>query len=162
MVKNQKWMAWIVVFAMAGLIFWFSSQNAEQSDNLSKGVLEQVTGGTVLHHDGADTAAEDTQDEIWQLFHTLLRKSAHFTLFCFFGIMLMLLMNVYGVSRGKRAVMVLGIGFLYACTDEFHQLFVPGRSAQWTDILLDSMGVATGIFLYLGAEVLRNKLQKRK
>ena len=38
-----------------------------------------------------------------------------------------------------------GIGAMYACTDELHQLITDGRSGQWTDVLLDSGGVLTGV-----------------
>ena len=34
--------------------------------------------------------------------------------------------------------------FLYACTDELHQIFVPGRSAQFQDILIDTLGASFG------------------
>ena len=39
------------------------------------------------------------------------------------------------------------VGTLYAASDEIHQLFVPGRSGQLRDVLLDSAGVAAGILL---------------
>ncbi|MGV8147190.1 MAG: VanZ family protein [Alkaliphilus sp.] len=35
-------------------------------------------------------------------------------------------------------------------SDETHQIFVPGRSAQGTDVLIDSIGVIVGIGMYLG------------
>lgn len=38
-------------------------------------------------------------------------------------------------------------GALYAASDEFHQLFVPGRSGQISDVLLDSAGVCFGVLL---------------
>jgi len=37
--------------------------------------------------------------------------------------------------------------FLYACTDEIHQLFVPGRGAAFHDVLLDTLGGAFGLLL---------------
>ena len=40
-----------------------------------------------------------------------------------------------------------GTGILYAASDEFHQLFVPGRSGQITDVLIDSGGLLAGILL---------------
>ena len=39
------------------------------------------------------------------------------------------------------------ICFLYASSDEFHQLFVPGRSGQVTDIFIDMIGVVLGLLL---------------
>ena len=41
-----------------------------------------------------------------------------------------------------------GIGSIYAVTDEFHQYFVPGRSCEVRDMLLDSLGVATGVVIF--------------
>ncbi len=42
------------------------------------------------------------------------------------------------------------LSFLYACTDELHQVFVPGRSAQFRDVLIDTLGASFGaIITYL-------------
>ena len=37
--------------------------------------------------------------------------------------------------------------FLYACTDELHQIFVPGRSAQFRDVLIDTLGASFGTLI---------------
>ena len=37
------------------------------------------------------------------------------------------------------------IAAAYAATDEFHQLFVPGRSGQLSDVILDSAGALAGV-----------------
>ena len=36
---------------------------------------------------------------------------------------------------------------LYACTDEFHQTFVPGRAGRIFDVGVDSAGAAAGLFI---------------
>lgn len=41
--------------------------------------------------------------------------------------------------------MSIFLSFLYACTDELHQIFVPGRSAQFRDVLIDTLGASFGI-----------------
>lgn len=41
---------------------------------------------------------------------------------------------------------------LYAVTDEFHQLFVPGRSASTRDILIDSLAALCGVAILLGVK----------
>jgi len=41
------------------------------------------------------------------------------------------------------------ICMLYASSDEFHQLFVPGRAGRVTDVLIDSFGALTGIIVIL-------------
>ena len=42
---------------------------------------------------------------------------------------------------GKAASYTLLIGFLYALSDEFHQLFVPGREAAFGDVAVDTLGI---------------------
>ena len=40
------------------------------------------------------------------------------------------------------------LAVLYASTDEFHQLFVPGRTATLRDVLIDAAGAALGLWLW--------------
>ena len=42
---------------------------------------------------------------------------------------------------------ILG-SFIYACSDEVHQLLVPGRSGQICDVLLDTIGACIGVLLF--------------
>ena len=37
------------------------------------------------------------------------------------------------------------LSFLYACSDEYHQTFVDGRSGTVTDVLIDSVGIALAL-----------------
>lgn len=50
---------------------------------------------------------------------------------------------------------------LYAASDEFHQLFVPGRAGLITDVCIDSAGALLGILLFLGALRLISRRTKR-
>ena len=43
--------------------------------------------------------------------------------------------------------MAWGAATLYAATDEFHQLFVPGRAGLPTDVLIDATGAALGLLV---------------
>lgn len=54
------------------------------------------------------------------------------------------------VQEHKKLYLAAWIGSaFYAMTDEFHQLFVPGRSGRVADVLLDSTGAAVGVCLFL-------------
>jgi VanZ family protein len=46
-----------------------------------------------------------------------------------------------------RAALALMICVAYGATDEFHQTFVPGRTADVADLLTDSVGAAIGTAL---------------
>ena len=41
------------------------------------------------------------------------------------------------------------VGALYGLTDEFHQVFVRGRSPDWSDWVADVFGVVVGYFFIL-------------
>ena len=47
----------------------------------------------------------------------------------------------------RAAVVAAAIAVGYAVTDEVHQMFVPGRSAELNDLLADAMGVVAGASL---------------
>ena len=51
---------------------------------------------------------------------------------------------------------------LYACSDEFHQTFVPGRAGRVGDVLVDSAGVLLGLALFflIGKLVRERKVRK--
>lgn len=51
------------------------------------------------------------------------------------------------------------LGTLYAVTDEFHQLFVPGRVGAVMDVCIDSAGVAAGALIMWLILVRREKDQ---
>jgi len=55
-----------------------------------------------------------------------------------------------------EAGLALAVVFLYSASDELHQVFVPARTGQISDVLVDSAGGAIGLFLLW----LRQKFQK--
>ena len=78
-----------------------------------------------------------------------IRKIAHMTEF---GILFLLLMIPAGLFLEKlfaRISLAGLIAFLYACSDEIHQLFVEGRAGRVSDVLIDMMGVVISALLYL-------------
>lgn len=52
-----------------------------------------------------------------------------------------------GTLRSMRAALILPavlIATAYGLTDEFHQSFIPGRMASWSDIAADGVGALVG------------------
>jgi len=76
--------------------------------------------------------------------HWAIRKLAHFTEYLILSVLL------YRALRGDRrwnlraAALALAASGVYAIGDEFHQWFVPGRTAAATDCLIDFSGAAAG------------------
>ena len=61
-----------------------------------------------------------------------------------------------GVSWRSGALAV-AFSVLYGMSDEFHQMFVPGRTAAWDDVLADLNGALIGAAL-VGILYIINKL----
>ncbi len=84
--------------------------------------------------------------EAW--YDIILRKLAHMFVF---GVLARLLARALSESTfwsWKRIfTWSLVLAFLYACSDEYHQSFVPGRGAAAGDVLIDTLGawLALGI-----------------
>ena len=76
-----------------------------------------------------------------------VRKMAHFSVYTCLGILLFLFMNTYEINNRKKVLISIGLAFIYACSDEIHQLFVGGRSGEFRDVLIDSCGAGFGIFV---------------
>ena len=75
----------------------------------------------------------------------LVRKTAHFTEYAILGSLFFINLRNTPKDLIKRPlVMSILFSLLYACTDELHQIFVPGRSAQFRDILIDTLGASFG------------------
>lgn len=100
------------------LIFNFSSQDAPKSKSVSK----QVTTDLVNTFHKKDSENSKLQ-RIKQL-EPIIRKCAHFSIYTVVGILLICLFNTYNLESKKKFFICLGIGFLYACSDEIHQIFV--------------------------------------
>ena len=73
--------------------------------------------------------------------HHYIRKCAHFTEY--FILSLLVLRGVRAGRPGTRfawALLVVAIVLAYASLDEYHQSFVPGRTAAVRDVLIDTCG----------------------
>ena len=73
----------------------------------------------------------------WDL---VLRKLAHAAEYAVLGGLL--------VRALGRPLPAFALGVLYAASDEVHQHFVSGRVGSPLDVLIDSVGVATGVLLW--------------
>jgi VanZ family protein len=78
----------------------------------------------------------------------LVRKAAHISAYFILGILLFNLLKEYGLGVKKMIFASIAIAMLYACTDEVHQVFVPGRSGEVRDVLIDTAGAAVGVVMY--------------
>ena len=119
------------------VIFSFSMQNAEDSSQLSGGIVAHLV----------EWICPDGFEHTDRL-ETIIRKGAHFTEYFILG---MLMSQTVKEAKSKRQVFLPWIaGTIVACLDETIQLFSDGRAGRVADVMLDSSGVLCGcVLLYL-------------
>lgn len=81
-----------------------------------------------------------------ELLSFIIRKLAHYTEYLILGFLVINMFTKNNINNLYLISIILCI--IYATSDEIHQIFVPGRACQLRDILIDSIGSITGIYLY--------------
>jgi VanZ family protein len=136
--------AWFPVLLWMLLIFFLSAQSATESDGLSKGLTKIILAffDRLVPAFGSGTAI----DYLLYLDH-FVRKLTHFLLYLVLGALAARALRKNAIIGWKPLVLAVLICALYAMTDEIHQIFVPGRSGQVGDVIIDSMGGLVGVAL---------------
>ena len=122
---------WCLVIGWAILISW-ASTDLFSASHTSKYIIPAL-------HWLFPFASAETLDQL----HFFIRKAAHFAEYFVFSFLL--LRPIRGEHRGWRirwAIVALAIAAGYSALDEFHQSFVPSRTASPWDSLLDTSGAA--------------------
>lgn len=133
------------------IIFCFSAQPSAQSSASSNFVVDhliQVIGG-IEEKLGMESTEPILDQKGMEIMTFLVRKLAHTFEYAVLGISICIFLYLNQWSYKKLFLISLGIGFAYACTDEFHQWFVPGRSCEFRDVLIDTNGVFLGLLISL-------------
>lgn len=137
--------SWTAVLSWLVLIFYLSSQPAVESDELSKKVTKVIVDivDKIIDLDDGKSGIDLVEE-----FNHIVRKYAHFTSYLVLGLLVMNALFRSKVLGFKAFIFSLAFSIFYAVSDEVHQLFVPGRGAQVTDVLIDSLGAFVGIGMY--------------
>jgi VanZ family protein len=131
---------WLLPLGWMSLIFLGSSDSS--SYRHSTGLVEPLLHWLFPHM---------TQGHI-ETIHHAIRKCAHLTEYAVLG---MLLWRAIRKPRPndprpwswREALIAILIVFLYASTDEIHQIFVPTRTALVSDVFIDTSGAVLGMLV---------------
>lgn len=114
------------------LIFLMSSFDATESANQSNFIVNIITDMFKI--------------ENIELLSFIIRKLAHFTEYLILGFLTINMLNKNDIA--KKYIIAIIICIIYASSDEIHQIFIAGRCFAIRDILIDSMGAISGIYIY--------------
>lgn len=159
-------LAALPMLAVMIVIFIFSGQQGAASAGASNGVGEWLLG--LL---GIEIPPGMSASRVPIIFGLNIRKLAHIFLYFLLGgtsFLFAATLPVKTVAKVRPAVsggIALVISLLYACLDEVHQSFVPGRAAQIQDVGVDAIGFVLAIVLIMTIwyfVVLHKKIKESK
>ena len=139
----KKIISFIVLILWMIVIFSFSSADANKSTGTSDKVITTMIEikDKIINNE----TPNNEKEIIVKNSSFYIRKIAHITEYLILGFLMFNLLKQYSVTNIYYAI---GLSILYSCTDEFHQLFISGRSGSIRDILIDSIGILIGTYLY--------------
>lgn len=140
----RKLLRFVPAAVWYAVIFGFSAQTGQSSgalsDGMAHGLLERFWPAFFLR-------AEEEGAALFELLTVCLRKSAHMAVyFVLAGLLLWALRDAAG--PGRRGAWTALLCAVLAGLDEFHQTFVPGRSGQVRDVLIDLAGAGCLLLLW--------------
>jgi Predicted integral membrane protein len=152
-----------------GFIFYNSSNNGEISEDRSHALLNSIKS---QYHklESFQPAAEKSQNNDKNLkesnagtkvkaskvvsskkeeeFNKILRKNAHAFEYLILAIVVSALLFSFNMKGKSALIYIMFICLFYAVTDEFHQIFIPGRSSLVSDVLIDFLGSLIGLLVF--------------
>ncbi len=124
-----------------------SSKTAGDSNKISGSLLERILAVMVKDF---GSFSEEAREALVTQYQLLIRKTAHFMVYAALGFFASGFWATFSkIKKLLIPIFAVGYVFLYAVSDELHQLFVAGRSGQVTDVLLDTAGGFFGALIFI-------------
>lgn len=141
----KKYISIIILLIWMIVIFMFSNDNgtasSQKSDGLAVMIVEKIN--VLTNNKLSSNSKEQIENMI-----ILVRKSAHFIEYLLLGIFTINVLKNYKKFGYQIIIFEIIFCFIYACSDEIHQLFIAGRSGRFIDVLIDTVGSICGILIY--------------
>lgn len=126
--KYRRIFKYILVAIWMIVIFKFSSDPGEVSDGKSGIIIEVINNLGI-----------DMRSNLGEVADFIIRKTAHMGEYCILTLLLISAIRE-DFNLNKTYLLSILVTFLYACSDEIHQTFVPGRCGRFSDVLIDLTG----------------------
>ena len=143
--KSRRTVFLVLALLWMALIFAFSARDAEHSTRDSRRAGRLL--GRLLCRD-FDSWSAERQLAFAERVDYPVRKAAHASEYAVLAVLWLEALLPPGCGAlSAAAVRAWAIAALYAVTDEWHQWYVPGRSAQPGDVAIDGLGALAGLLI---------------
>ena len=156
-------------------------KKAEKTEEIKSNEVNEISQNTQSQNQAETTTNPETKDanttqtqqnqakqkdlkeeQLIEKLNKPLRKCMHASVYFVLSILIFNCLKTFKISGWKNVIIPMGIAFLYACTDEFHQLFIDGRTSQFTDVLIDTFGAILGVAMINVAIRIIGKIKQPK
>lgn len=152
---NKKYLFLLLTLLYAAMIFYLSSRSdiSNPADMIGTSTMFQLRDFF---------ASRDMQFMVDILEYSYLNPDKVAHMFLYFGLGIFLHLTFRNsdnrILRKYAAVLAIAIGVLYGISDEFHQMYVPGRTSSIHDLYADGLGVTIAqivfvILLLIGMQI---------
>lgn len=121
----------IVAMCSIATMVYFSSRTADISSQQSQAILNIIQGFGI------------------NVNSFIVRKLAHVCIFMIIGFCISMFFGSCLNNIFSTACISFIVSLGLACGDEYLQTFIPGRSGNFTDVIIDLHGVIIGLTLYI-------------
>ncbi len=151
-----RYFSFVAAFSIMLIIFIMSSQTAAESSGTSRGFIRMIAPYLKRNF---HLLSVEKQEAFVSSLQYIVRKGAHFSIYTLLGAFMSSGLLTYKKPSPLIKILVAFIScVLYSTSDEIHQHFVPGRSCEFFDVIIDSSGAILGCAIVF----LIYKLIKRK
>lgn len=140
----QKIIKILLIVVWMGIIFMLSNDNSKASNSKSNTIILEIYK---IFDNRELTKSEEKA--ITKRFAYPVRKLAHFTEYLILGLLGISLISEFITLDKDTFYLIILFYFLLAGIDEFHQIFVAGRSPKLVDVFIDTFGSSVGCLIYL-------------
>ena len=160
MSKLKRFIAFAFVVIWIVVIYLFSNMPSTESNGKSQKIISLTIEKTLSVTNSLEiTNKHPSKQKINNVAISInkpLRKCMHASIYFILGILIFELLKICKLSKDKIYISTIMYSFLYACMDEFHQLFIVGRTGQFSDVLIDTFGAIIGM-LFINVVLRINK-----
>jgi len=157
--KTKRIIFCILILINCLTIFCFSHEKADESGEQSGRVVNFISNIVPYIRNMEEPDKTIFKEEILS---PIVRKTAHFSIYAMLGLLTTnFILTIENKRMYKIVLIPLVFCFIYAITDEIHQMFIPGRSGKIGDVLIDTLGAIVGIFLVVAVTTLTRKIKSK-
>lgn len=152
-----RYILMILIIIVCCKIYHFSSETGTSSSERSGKVAKAIV---MMSKENKNLSEEKIAKKV-ETIQPIVRKTAHFSVYMLLGLLLMCCSETF---KGKNIIkfdISIILAFLYACSDELHQLLIQGRSGEFRDVSIDTTGALLGILIILLVSIIIQKIRER-